>query len=195
MESPAESRGRPSWRARLASGPGLVVLGLALVLGGAALLRWFEPSAAKHADKLSPSRDLAPIHAAVLPDLTGQPQPIKQWAGRVLVVNFWATWCGPCREEIPELIDLHAQFAREPVTIVGLAIDQSDPVREYAKEMGITYPVLIGGFGALDLARAAGNTYGVLPFTVVIDRRGEIADAHLGRISAARLDAIVRKAL
>ncbi|MBI3147012.1 MAG: TlpA family protein disulfide reductase [Betaproteobacteria bacterium] len=193
MNFPAEPRA--PWRAFLAGWPGLIALGLALVLGGAALLRWTMPPESKHADKLGRERDPGPIMAATYPDLRGQTQALKQWAGRVIVVNFWATWCGPCREEIPDLIALHTQFAQEPVTIVGIAIDQAEAVRGYVAEFGVNYPILIGGFTAVDIARAAGNQYGVLPFTVVIDRQGGIAEAHLGRVPGTRLAAMVRAAL
>lgn len=193
MNSPAE---RPpwSWRTLLLGWPGLVLLGLALVLGGAALLRWSAPGD-KHADKLSGERNPGPILAAVYPDLSERPQAFSQWAGRVVVVNFWATWCGPCREEIPDLIRLHTRFSGEPVTVVGLAIDNPEPVRAYVQEFGVNYPVLVAGFGGVDLARAAGNTYGVLPYTVVIDRQGRIAAAQLGRVPAPRLEEMVRAAL
>lgn len=191
----AEPVRRRTWKSILLGAPGLVLLGLTLVLAGAAVLRWTTPPEAKHADKLSGTRDPGPLLASVYPDVQGQPQPFKQWQGRVLVVNYWATWCGPCREEIPDLIRLHRSFAQEPVTILGLAIDQPDPVRVFVKEFGIDYPILIGGFPALDSARAAGNAYGVLPFTLVIDRQGKIAEAHLGRISAERLETMIRQAL
>jgi len=195
MGSPAESGLGRRWKALLLGMPGLVLLGLALVLGGAAVLRWASQPEAKHADKVSAAKDPGPLLAASYPDLEQRPQAIKQWRGKVLVVNFWATWCGPCREEIPDLIRLHERFGKEPVAIIGLAIDQPDAVRGFVKEFGINYPMLVGGFSALDLARAAGNPYAVLPFTVIIDRQGKIAQAHVGRIPAERLDELIRQAL
>lgn len=198
MTMPEASNGAAAsaarWRRVLLGWPGLIALGLALILTGAAILRWGAPSD-KHADKLSADRDPAAILAAVYPDLQERPQALRQWAGRVLVVNFWATWCGPCREEIPDLIQLHARFSGDPVTIVGLAIDQAEPVRSFVQEFGVPYPVLIAGFGGVDLARSGGNIYGVLPFTVVIDRQGKIAAAQLGRVPTARLEEWVRGAL
>lgn len=190
-----ESTYRRSWKSILLGGPGLVLLGLLLVLAGAGALRWATPPQAKPAEKLSAARDARPLLESVYPDLQGRPQPFKQWEGRVLVVNYWATWCGPCRDEIPDLVRLQGRLAQEAVTIVGLAIDQTEPVRSFVEEFSIGYPILVGGFPALDSARAAGNTYAVLPFTVIIDRQGRIAEAHLGRISAERLETMIRQAL
>jgi len=128
------------------------------------------------------------ILSADLPDLQGVSQSISQWKGNVIVVNFWATWCTPCREEIPEFIALHQQYEEQGLTIVGLAIDQKEKVIPYSKEFGINYPVLIGGLKAMSFAEAAGNLMSVLPYTVVFDRQGNIADTFLGRVHKKTLE-------
>jgi thiol-disulfide isomerase/thioredoxin len=133
--------------------------------------------------------------AAELPDLQGQKQRMDQWRGKVIIVNFWATWCAPCREEIPELIRAQEQLGPRGVQVVGIAIDQVDKVKPYAAEMRITYPVLVGELEVMDLARAAGNALGGLPYTVVLDRKGEIARTELGGVSQAKLEDMVRPLL
>ena len=135
------------------------------------------------------------LMVATLPDLAGRQQPLAQWRGKVLVVNFWATWCAPCREEIPALIQVQEQLGASGLQIVGIAIDQPDRVKPYAAEMGINYPILVGELEAIDLSRAAGNEAGGLPFTVIIDRAGYAAGAVTGRVTAEKLLGTVRPLL
>lgn len=125
---------------------------------------------------------------AVMPDLTGAPQKLAQWKGKVIVVNFWATWCEPCREEIPALIDVQRQWGGKGVQIVGIAVDQPDKVKPYAAQMRINYPVLVGELDALDLTRAAGNKIGGLPYTIVLDRTGKVAGSQLGGVTQSKLE-------
>jgi thiol-disulfide isomerase/thioredoxin len=130
-----------------------------------------------------------------LPDLAGTSQRLDQWKGKVLVVNFWATWCAPCREEIPALVRLQRDLGDRGLQVVGIAIDQLDKVRPYAAEMGMNYPILIGELDAIDLARQAGNELGALPFTVVLDRNGNAVRGELGRVTEEKLAALVRPLL
>ena len=135
------------------------------------------------------------IFAASLPDLQGNNQALSQWRGKVLVVNFWATWCEPCRREIPEFIKLQEQFRGQGLLFVGIALDQKEKVVAYSKEAGINYPVLVGAWETIELAKAAGNRQGGLPFTVVIDRSGKITGIHLGGISQAGMEAMIKPLL
>ena len=113
-------------------------------------------------------------------DLAGADVTLDRWRGQVVVVNFWATWCPPCREEIPGLIDVQRKQGPNGAQIVGIAIDSADKTREFATNVGINYPTVIGGMETIDLVRALGNKSGGLPFTVVLDRAGKVADTHLG---------------
>jgi thiol-disulfide isomerase/thioredoxin len=124
-------------------------------------------------------------------DLSGQSGSLEQWRGRVLVVNFWASWCPPCREEIPGLIAIHRQFAAKGLQVVGIAVDSADKAQESAKELGVNYPVLVAGIESIDLTRRLGNRLGALPYTVVLDRNGKLVAMHLGIISAAELERLV----
>lgn len=120
-------------------------------------------------------------------DLEEKVQPLAQWQGKVIVINFWATWCPPCRAEIPEFIRFQKQYAKQGVQFVGIAIDQKSKVLEYAKDIGINYPVLLGDLAGIDLAKRIGNSEGGLPYTVIVDRKGKIITTQIGTISFEKL--------
>lgn len=126
-----------------------------------------------------------------LPDLAGKPVTLAAWRGKVLVINFWGTWCAPCRREIPGLISIQRKHASNGVQVVGIAVDQEDKVQEYAKEIGINYPVLVAGMEGATLARELGNKSGALPFTVVLDHGGKVILSHLGLITAEELEKLL----
>lgn len=130
-----------------------------------------------------------------LPDLSGQMRSISEWDGDALVVNFWATWCAPCRREIPLLMALQEAHAGEPLQVVGIAIDQADAVRRFANEMGMNYPVLVGEQEAMDAASAFGVDFIGLPFTAFTDRQGRVRKIHLGELEREGLDALVAEIL
>jgi thiol-disulfide isomerase/thioredoxin len=137
----------------------------------------------------------AQVYAARLPDLKGTPQPLEQWRGRVLVVNFWATWCAPCREEIPGFVRLQARHGGRGLQFVGIAIDQPDKVAEFAREFRINYPLLMGGLETMELLRQAGNRAGVLPYTLVLDRGGRVVSREPGGLKEPRLEGLVEPLL
>lgn len=126
-----------------------------------------------------------------LPDLGGKTQTLSQWRGNVLVVNFWATWCTPCREEIPALMRLQNRYAPKKLQLVGIGIDNVDKIRDYAAAMSIDYVLLVGGMEILGVSKDLGNRAGVLPFTVVLDRTGKLAYTHAGALTETALDAVV----
>ena len=126
-----------------------------------------------------------------LSDPSGKSQTMSQWRGKVLVVNFWATWCAPCREEIPALMRVQHKYASNGVQFVGIAIDNVSKVRDYAEEMRIDYVLLIGGMETLGITEGLGNRAGVLPFTVVLDRAGKVVYAHAGALTEALLGAVL----
>ncbi len=144
---------------------------------------------------VQPPASATDLMRAALPDLTGQSQPLNQWQGRVLVVNFWATWCAPCREEIPALIRVQNKLGPQGLQIIGIAIDQLERVKPYSAAMRINYPILVGELDAMDLAQQAGNPLGGLPFTVVLDRSGKPVRSQLGGLSQEKLERIVQPLL
>lgn len=147
------------------------------------------------ADESAPAISSAQLSSVKLPDLAGRVQALDQWRGRVLVVNFWATWCAPCRKEVPELIQAQSEWGQRGLQIVGIAIDEVESVKPYAADMGINYPVLIGGLDGLELARGAGDSLGVLPFTVVVDRSGKSISTHVGGVDRRKLAVLIEPLL
>jgi len=139
--------------------------------------------------------DTTALLALALPDPAGHPQPMAQWRGKVLVVNFWATWCAPCREEMPDFVRAQDEYGAKGLQVVGIAVDNADKVQEFAKEIGLNYPALIGGYGAMDLSRDLGNSLVALPFTLVLDRQGKVAYTHLGPVKPDKFRDVVAKLL
>ncbi len=128
------------------------------------------------------------ILTARLAGVDGATQSLEQWRGKVLVVNFWATWCAPCREEIPEFIKFQANHAAKGVQFVGIAVDTPERVAIYAKEMGINYPLLVGGIESMELAREVGDRAGVLPYSLIIDRSGRVIATVVGILKPEKLE-------
>lgn len=165
----------------------LVILGIAIfsvAVGALVHLHLSSESATREAAEK--------LLSLVLPDPSGRPQRLDQWRGKVLVINFWATWCEPCRKEMPTLIKAHKKYASNGVQIVGIALDSVSKVQEFAKSLGVDYPVVIGGLETIEVTRKIGNATGGLPYTVVLDRTGKIVRTRLGGISEAELDAALK---
>jgi thiol-disulfide isomerase/thioredoxin len=180
--SPKGDRPGVSRRTFVVASAGVAVAALA---AGAALFR----------QRNSRARDGEAVLATVLPDLDGRETPLAQWRGKVLIVNFWATWCAPCREEMPQFVAVQSRDGAKGVQFVGIAVDQVDKVRDYVKEVRINYPVLIGGFGAIELSKALGNELAALPFTIVVDKHGGVAHTQLGQLKPAQLDQLLASLL
>jgi peroxiredoxin len=109
-----------------------------------------------------------------LTDVAGTKRNSHEWDGKVLILNFWATWCPPCRSETPMFVELQEKYAATGLQFVGVAIDEMDKVKDFMDTYGINYPMLIGDNDAIDIAKQYGNRFGALPYTVVIDRHGMI---------------------
>jgi peroxiredoxin len=126
-----------------------------------------------------------------LQDRAGKSTPISAFAGKSLVINFWATWCAPCRSEIPLLQALHAEWAGRGMSVVGIAVDHREQVLEFADRYKIGYPLLIGEQDALDAATALGVETPVFPFTVFTDRRGEVVAVFVGQLHRPQAELIL----
>jgi peroxiredoxin len=166
-----------SWRRRTLIVAAVALIALALGIG-TSLLRTGNDA----------GQDGAALLDMVLPDAQGQQQALAQWRGKILVVNFWATWCAPCREEMPRFVAAQSRDGPKGVQFVGIAVDDPDKVRAFASDIGLNYPALIGGYGAIALSKTLGNELSALPFTIVVDRQGRVAHTQLGPLTAARLD-------
>jgi thiol-disulfide isomerase/thioredoxin len=165
----------------------LALITAAIILAGALYI--FLP------DKKPVTSASDAIATASFYDLQEKVQALAQWKGKVMVVNFWATWCPPCLAEIPEFIHLQKQYEKQGVQFVGIAIDQRSKVQAYAKEVGMNYPVLLGDLAGIDLARRTGNPQGGLPYTVIVDRSGKVVATQLGTLSTEQLEGIIKPLL
>ena len=129
-----------------------------------------------------------------LQDLDGQMRSIRSWPGKSMIVNFWATWCAPCRREIPLLREIQQKRGAEGFQVVGVAVDFREDVLKYASEIGIDYPILIGEQDGLDAVTKFGLGSLGFPFTVFTDSQGRIVLTHLGELtrpqSEVMLDAV-----
>jgi thiol-disulfide isomerase/thioredoxin len=151
-----------------------------------------EPAAIAVAPNPAPAARLAAtVPEFTLTDRDGVPRTLQHWAGKSLIVNFWATWCAPCRREIPLLEQLQRERGAEGFQVVGIAADFRDKVLAYADEMKIAYPLLIGEQEALDAATAFGVDAVGFPFTIFTDQQARIVVAHVGELTADEADLIL----
>lgn len=160
----------------------VILVGLLALAGGIALRFSLYPA---------PDAEPAPLPSFSLPDTAGQNHEIDEWRGKILVLNFWATWCPSCREEIPGLVALQAQYGAQGVQIIGIALEDKAPVEDYVDFFKIDYPILIAGEQGMALAKQMGNRAEAIPFTVVVDQGGTIRHRHLGKLEQAELAAMI----
>ena len=133
--------------------------------------------------------------AFVLPDIKDKLHSSKQWQGKLQVLNFWATWCTPCKEEIPLFNQFQQKYKSDDVIFIGVAIDNKKAVEIFNKSIPINYPNLIGGDSGIKLIMQYGNKQGVLPYTVIIDRENKIAAIAKGRLTESKLTRLIEKNL
>ena len=158
---------------------GVLGVGAAAAVAGALLSARFS----REPDDVTTLRD------ASVTDLTGKRRSLLEWKGRVVVLNFWATWCEPCREEIPAFVQVRDKLLQSGVEFVGIAIDQAAKVAQFARAVRVSYPLLLADANGLDLMRKLGNPSGGLPFTVIIDRTGDLVFRNLGVVSRQKIEA------
>lgn len=126
-----------------------------------------------------------------LPELDGKKHALEEWRGKVIVLNFWATWCPPCREEIPLLVKLQKKYGEDGLQVIGVAIDNKTAVMLFRQSAGMNYPILMGDDDTLQLLARYGNSTGSLPYSVVIDRTGSIVVRKLGPFTDIELENLV----
>ena len=148
-------------------------------------------AAPEAAAQSAPAAQDAPIYVSfTLPDMDGQPRDFGEWRGKHTLLNFWATWCAPCRREIPLLKTFQDEHRANGIQVIGIAVDDALPVAQYAREMQFNYPVLIGQDDAMAVAESSGLEFIGMPFTMIVAADGELLNAHFGEIHDADLDHI-----
>ena len=197
---------KPQGQARPAVLVGLVILVislLALAAGlGAGMGSWWNRQEAPTAEPA-----VQTLWSQQWPGPDGQPRSLETLRGHITVVNFWATWCAPCVEEMPALSALHQQMnppinAQDPQTagskrprveFIGVAIDRADQVAEFARRAPVSYPLVVAGAAGSELGRTLGNEAGALPFTAVIDSNGRVVERTLGIVDVPKLRSLLER--
>ena len=125
----------------------------------------------------------------------GKTVETQKWQGKVLVVNFWASWCPPCVEEMPALDKLQQEFLQQNVLFVGIGIDSPSNIREFLSKTPVSYPIVIGGLEGSNLSKQMGNSQGALPYTIIINAKGKASYSKLGKISEDDVRSAIKSAL
>lgn len=163
----------------------LVVL-LAILAAGAGY--WLRQTTLPTGPTDAAQTEVAKLRALRLADADGQWRTLGDWQGKILVVNYWATWCPPCLEEIPAFVRLNRRYADAGVQFVGISIDSVDKIREFRSTKKIDYPLLIGSMEVMQATAAMGNAARALPFTLILDGQGVLRETKLGRYSETELE-------
>lgn len=130
-----------------------------------------------------------------LPDLKGQLQPLSNWQGKILIINFWATWCPPCLKEIPDFMAMQSEYADKNVQFVGIALEEQQTVAEYHAAVSINYPILIAANSGTQLAQSWGNSINAVPFTVILNQQGQIIHRQMGEFTSSQILTIIQPLL
>lgn len=164
-----------------------VVIGIAFAAMGAYV------SNRQSAPQAPENKAVAQFLAQQLKDSEGKTQLLSQWQGKMLIVNFWATWCAPCVKEMPELSALQIEYKGKPVQILGMGIDSPSNIEEFARKYQISYPLFAAGMEGSELSRQLGNNAGGLPFTILIAPDGKVLKNYLGRLKMEELRTDIAK--
>ena len=161
------------------------VVGLAAMAAGTALWLTGRPGLpATGPVSIAP----AALYAASFQDEAGQRQPLGQYQGRLLVLNFWATWCGPCKEEMPGFARLQGRWKDKGVQFVGVSAEEPGRVARFGRDLSINYPLWTGGDEVGELSRRLGNHMGILPHTAIIGPQGEVLEVRAGTYTESELE-------
>lgn len=136
-----------------------------------------------------------PRPAFTLPDLDNEQRAISEWDGQLIVLNFWASWCPPCVNEIPVFTDLQDDYGDQGLQVLGVAVDRRDRAREFHQRLDMNYPSLYGVAGGMAISERYGNERGTLPYTVIIDRTGVIVQRFRREITREDIEPLIREHL
>jgi thiol-disulfide isomerase/thioredoxin len=177
------------WRTALL----ILVVAAAAMAGGFAAYRWRLQAAVPPPQTAKAPAASKQLPEVTLPDLEGKPRALSEWKGRPLLINFWATWCAPCRKEIPLLKELRAQYADQGLEVIGIAIDFRDDVAEYVGQAKIDYPILIAEQEAT--VTQAFGVGGGLPASVFVSASGGVTATQLGELHERLAQKLIEQAL
>jgi thiol-disulfide isomerase/thioredoxin len=171
---------------------GVIVFAIGII-GGNALFKWLQG----HSEGAQVAQKMVTKHRPdfTLPDLEGVMRNIGEWDGKVTIVNFWATWCPPCRKEMPAFIELQQMYGGRGVQFIGIAIDEKDKVQDFVDTFGVNYPTLLGETDAIEVAKDYGNRFGALPYTAIINRHGDISYIQRGELARETAEEEIKKLL
>ena len=192
-----------------AQATGLVIaILIAAAAAGFGVYAWMRPlpnpatptlAAATQSPAANPIPTLTPEQALAisLNDLNGKSHALADWRGKVVLVNFWATWCPPCREEVPLLVKMQAKYAAQGLQIVGIATDEQSEqdVRSFVKKMVVNYPILMSDNQSAEIVNAFGGNFIGLPETIVLNRDGSVFKTHTGELEPKEAEDLVLTAL
>ena len=166
---------------------GLLFAGAGMYFGSQAPIGKTPPVAASAAGKVAAESDAPDLFGRSMPDANGTPQSLAQWKGKPVVLNFWATWCAPCVQEMPALSALQTEIAPRKVQIIGVGIDSPTNIKDFASKYKITYPLYVAGMEGTELSKQFGNKAGALPYTVLIGADGKVRKTYLGKLKMDEL--------
>ena len=177
--------------------PVLFITGVVLAtLSGIAGYKLYQHQAAAGDEPVAVKQEPETLLGSMRPsfsltDINGELRDIKEWQGKVIALNFWATWCPPCLKEIPEFIHLQEKYAERGLQFVGVALENVEPVKKFVTEKGVNYPVMAGELEVIKIAKSYGNQHGALPYTVIIDREGRIAFVKAGALPVETAEQVI----
>ena len=128
-------------------------------------------------------------------DLNNKSRSISEWDGKVILINFWATWCPPCVREVPTLDKLNTDFKDKGFVVIGIAIDSLAAVNDFVDPLDLHYPILLAEQQGIELSQAYGNRLGILPFTIIVNKQGNIIKRHRGEITYEQVESLIKPLL
>ncbi len=181
---------RPAILVAVAAGV-LAILAVAAILVG----RLESPSEVTKTVEAGSNATASVVYAASFPDLSGKQQSLAQWSNKLLVINFWASWCGPCLDELPIFVKMQEKYSARGLQVIGIAADSPANVGNFAKKLNVNYPVLPDEARAIEFSKRAGNRLGLLPYTIIIAPDGDILHTRLGVVSETEIERIIQQHL
>lgn len=171
----------------------LLIFGIALLslmAGALFMAARMAPAVSENAVAATPEPAANNHPSFELLGLDGEMHDFDEFDGRHRLLNFWATWCAPCRREIPLLKEFQVEQGDDGILVIGIAVDIMEDVQKYAEEAEFNYPILVGEMDAMEVAEQSGLVFHAMPFTMIVTADGEYLNAHFGELHRPDLDKI-----